>query len=185
LALSEAGDERLQVWLPLSVRHITGLLDKELGAGFPARFMVFPHFQYEVLPALAQRSDGEQVLEAAPGDGSRFYDAVGAQQNDRATEIRQRADQQKHSDYLRVGGSGFRFRVPDARGLKKRAFSRTFELGREHLDFLEGAFHRTSIGLYKDGSGGSISEMFIYMPPSILMEPLGIRPAVPGPSVSG
>jgi hypothetical protein len=110
------------------------LLDQELGAGFPARSMVFGHFQYEALAVLAQRCDGEQVLEAASGNGSRFHNAVGTQQNDGAAEVRQRAGQQKHGDYLRVGGTGFRFRVPYARGLKN-PLARAFELGRELLDF--------------------------------------------------
>jgi hypothetical protein len=42
-----------------------------------------------------------------------------------ALEVRQRADQQKHGDYLEVTGFDKR-PVPDARG-DKNAFSHTFE----------------------------------------------------------
>jgi len=79
--------------------------------------MVFGHFAHELLAVLPQCCDVEQVLEAAPGDGSRLYNSVGAQQNDGAPGVRQRADQQKHGDYLRVGGSD-RCPVPNARGFK-------------------------------------------------------------------
>jgi hypothetical protein len=126
--------------LPFRVRHFAGLLHEELATRFAARFMVFGHLAYELLAVLTQRCDVEQVLEAAPSYGSRLYDAVGAQQMHGALEVRQRAAQQKHGDYLEVTGFD-NCPVPDARG-DKNAFSHTFELGRELFDFFEGAFHQ-------------------------------------------